>query len=47
MTREPGPMRRLLSFLDPLLRRAPLIVETNYCPARQTQIRDDEADSRE
>src|ERR1700680_2758363 len=47
MTREPGPMRRLLAFLDPLLGCAPLIVEPHYRPARQAQISDDEADSRE
>src|ERR1700680_1065564 len=40
-------MRRLLALLDPLLRRAPLIVEPDYRPARQAQIRDDETDSRE
>src|SRR4029077_14320285 len=47
MTREPGPMRRPLAFLDPLLGCAPLVVEPHYRPARQAQIRDDEADSRE
>src|SRR6266849_4271274 len=40
-------MRRLLAFLDPLLGRAPLIVEPHYRPAGQAQIRDDKADSRE
>src|ERR1700686_4255313 len=40
-------MRCLLAFLDPLLRRAPLGIETNYRPAVQAQIRDDEADARE
>jgi len=46
MAREPGPMHRLLAFLDPLLRRAPLVMETHYRPAGQAQIRDDEANSR-
>ena len=40
-------MRRLLAFLDPLLGCAPLVIKPHYRPARQTQIRDDEADSRE
>src|SRR5712692_2834471 len=40
-------MRRLLAFLDPLLGRAPLIVEPHYRPAGQAQIRDDKAHSRE
>jgi len=39
-------MHRLLAFLDPLLRRAPLVMETHYRPAGQAQIRDDEANSR-
>src|SRR5712692_5508239 len=47
MTREPGPMRRLLAFLDPLLGCAPLIIEPHYRPAGQAQVRDDKADSRE
>jgi hypothetical protein len=40
-------MRRLLGFLDPLLGRAPLIIEAHYRPAGQAQVRDDKADSRE
>ncbi len=47
MARQAGPMRRLLAFLDPLLGRAPFIVEAHDRPARQAQICDDEADSRE
>ena len=39
-------MRRLLAFLDPLLGRAPLIIEAHDRTAGQAQIRDDEADSR-
>src|SRR5713226_4408768 len=46
MTRQPGPMRRLLAFFDPLLGRAPLIIETHYRPAGQAQVRDDKANSR-
>src|SRR5277367_788489 len=40
-------MRRLLAVLDPLLGRAPLIVEPNHRPTGQAQICDDKADSRE
>src|ERR1700674_1219995 len=40
-------MRRLLAFFDPLLGRAPPIIETHYRPAGQAQVRDDKADSRE
>src|SRR5450432_1408739 len=39
-------MRRLLAFLDPLLGRAPLIIEPYYRPAGQAQVRDDKPDSR-
>jgi hypothetical protein len=39
-------MRCLLAFLDPLLGRAPLVLEPHYRPAGQAQIRDDKADSR-
>src|ERR1039458_2902558 len=39
-------MRRLLAFLDPLLGRAPLIIEAHYRPAGQAQVRDDKAHSR-
>src|ERR1019366_5165814 len=46
MTRQPSPMRRLLTFLDPLLGCSPLIIETYYRPTGQAQIRDDKADSR-
>ena len=39
-------MRRLLTFLDPLLGRASLIIETHYRPAGQAQVRYDKTDSR-
>src|SRR2546426_4974814 len=39
-------MRRLLAFFDPLLGRAPLVIETHYRPAGQAQVCDDKADSR-
>jgi hypothetical protein len=40
-------MRGLLAFLDPLLGRAPLIIEPNHRRTGQAQVRGDEADSRE
>ena len=46
MARESGPAGRLLAFLDPLLRRAPLVVETDHRPAWQAHVRDDEANTR-
>ena len=36
----------MLAFLDPLLRRAPLVVETDHRPAWQAHVRDDEANTR-
>ena len=39
-------MRRLLAFLDPLLGRAPFVVEPHDGTAGQVQIRDDKADPR-
>src|ERR1700737_1716108 len=39
-------MRRLLALLDPLLGRAPLIIETHYRPAGQAQVRHDKTNSR-
>src|ERR1700674_921552 len=39
-------MRCLLAFFDPLLGRAPLIIERHYRPAGQAQVCDDKADSR-
>jgi hypothetical protein len=32
MTRQPRHLHRLLAFFDPLLRRASLVVETDYSP---------------
>ena len=40
-------MRRLLAFLDPLLGRAPLVVEPDDGAIGEREIRDDEADARE
>jgi len=45
VTGEPGPVRGLLAFLDPLLRRSALVVEVDDGPVRPSQGRDDEADS--
>src|ERR1700681_1752705 len=39
-------MRRLLTFFDPLLGRAPLVIEPYHRPTGQAQVRDDEANSR-
>ena len=47
MAGQPCPVRGLLAFLDSLLRRAALIVETHHQPARQRHVRHDEADARE
>jgi hypothetical protein len=43
---SPSDIPRVRPFFDPLLSRAPLIVEPHYRPAGQAQIRDDIADSR-
>ncbi len=43
MTGKTGPIHRQLAFLDPLLRRAPLIVESHHHPARQLRVGHDEA----
>ena len=40
-------MRRLLTFLDPLLGRAPLVVKPHDGTVGQREIRHDEADARE
>src|ERR1035437_5441677 len=47
MTREACHLHRLLTFLDPLLGRTPLIVEAHDCPARCLQVGHDESHSRE
>ena len=47
MARQPRPVRRLLTFLDPLFRRAALVVEVHYRPARQVHVRDKQADAPE
>jgi hypothetical protein len=44
--RQTGPLDGVLAFLDPLLRRAPLIVEGDNPFSRTAQISDDEADTR-
>ena len=38
MAREPGHLHRLLAFLDPLLRRAPIVVDAHHRSARRLQI---------
>src|SRR2546422_9087983 len=43
MARKTGPTDRQLTFLDPLLRRAPLVVEPHDRPAGKLQVGDDEA----
>lgn len=47
MAREPRHLYRLLPLLDPLLRRAPLVVEPHHCPTRCLQVSHDEPHSRE
>jgi len=47
VTRQPCPMRCLLALLDPLLGRAPFVVEPHNRPTRETEIRDDKAHSPE
>ena len=47
VTREPRPMRGLLAFLDPLLRRPALVVEPHDGAIGELEIRHDEADARE
>ena len=37
---QPRHLHRLLAFFDPLLRRAPFIVEPHHRPAGQAQVRD-------
>src|SRR5664279_4378970 len=47
MAREASHLYRLLALLDPLLRRAPLVIEPYHRPARRLQVGHDEAYSRE
>src|SRR5580704_4428943 len=47
MAREPRHLHRLLPLLDPLLRRAPLVVEPHHCPTWRLQVGHDEPHSRE
>jgi hypothetical protein len=47
MTRHSRPVRRPLTFLDPLFRGAALVVEPHDRAAGEGKIRDDEADARE
>ena len=42
VTGEPGPVRGLLAFLDPLLRRSALVVEVDDGPVRPGERGDDE-----
>src|SRR5215471_13010919 len=44
--RQPGPFDRALALFDPLLRRAPLVVEGDDALGRPRQIGHDEADAR-
>src|SRR6266478_5578421 len=44
--REPGPLDRVLAFLDPLLRRPPPVVESNHLLGRAMEVRHDETDAR-
>src|ERR1035437_6116527 len=47
MAREASHLYRLLALLDPLLGRAPLVIEPYHRPARRLQVGHDEAYSRE
>src|SRR5271170_2120598 len=47
MAGKPRPPYGILAFLDPLLRRPPLIVKTHHSFCRPAQIGDDESDARE
>ena len=47
VTRQPCPVRRLLAFLDPLLRRPALVVKAHDGTIREREIRHDEADAGE
>ena len=47
VTRQSRPVRRLLPLLDPLLGRAPLVVEPRDGATGEREIRHDEADARE
>ncbi len=47
MAREASHLYRLLALLDPLLGRAPLVIEPYHRPARRLQISYDESHSRE
>src|ERR1019366_817557 len=42
MATQPCHLHRLLAFLDPLLRRAPLIIEPHHGPTVSLQVGDDE-----
>src|SRR2546427_7972152 len=44
---QAGHLHRLLAFFDPLLRRAPLVVETHHGPAVRLQVGHDESDPAE
>ena len=47
MATQPGHLHRLLPLFDPLLGRAPLVVEPYHRPARRLLIGHDEPDARE
>ena len=43
MAREARPLYRMLAFLDPLLRRSPLVIESDNAFGRTSEVRNDEA----
>src|SRR5664280_431595 len=47
MTTQSRHLHRLLTLFDPLLSRAPLVVEAHYRSARSLQVGHDESDSGE
>src|ERR1035438_3363188 len=47
MTTQSRHLHRLLSLFDPLLSRAPLVIEPYHRPARRLQVGHDESDSGE
>src|SRR5262245_3902808 len=47
VTGQARPVRGLFAFLDPLLGRAPLVVEAHHGTTREEEVRHDEADARE
>src|ERR1035438_1148558 len=45
MTRKASHLYGLLAFFDPLLSRAPLVIEPHHCPAGCLQVGHDKSDS--